>query len=309
MIFNKDNNGAEEIRLCTGNYYVSNDFSKLTADITLATSEIKKLIGSELYAAIEAAYKSANPVEKYSDLVVFVQIPIALNATFNLYRSNDISHEDDGRKIKLDSTNERRPWQWQLDRDDAIQLDKYYRSLDALICELDSVDPDLWKTSEQKLARKKLLLSTADKFDSVFPIDGSWRMYMLLLPFIKEAERELKPQFGEDWEKYLDASDLEDEDSEVLERLLPAIATLAMGKAVRRLPLGVIPSGVIRRIESTSETRDTSTAASVEEVREMGHWLCKDAHRMVNDAKRKRNGSVVETILPVNSTTNKGMRV
>ena len=60
MIFNKNNNGSRELRELTGNYYATNDFSKITGEINAATDEITELISQPVYETIVAYYKSDN---------------------------------------------------------------------------------------------------------------------------------------------------------------------------------------------------------------------------------------------------------
>lgn len=307
MIFNKYNTGAEELRSLTGNYYASNGFEKMTGEIMLATAELKKIIGTAVYNLAEAAYHADVVV---SDLALHVQLPIAILSTFNMYRANDISHEDTGRKVKIDPNAEKIPWQWQLAKDDEIQLDKYYSAVDALIAYLDESTIDAWNSSDYKKSTKLLLINSATKFDQYYPIQQSGRTYILLLPFLREAEMiHIKRAFGADYTRYLSGKDLTAKDTEVLEYLLPAIALLTMSMAVKRLPLGVIPSGVVRNYTSSSDARDTSSAASLSDIREMSGWMEDDAKELIELAKQVRNGETVVPILPVNDVRNKFMRV
>jgi len=309
MIFNKSNNGSSELRSLTGNYYNSNDFGKMTGHILLATAELKKIIGSAVYNLAEVAYKSTETVVANIDLVPYVQLPIAILATFNLYRSNDISHEDSGRKVKIDSTNEKIPWQWQLEADDAIQMDRYYSAVDALVSYLNESTLGAWTNSDYKKATKLLLINSAEKFDRYYPIGGSGRIYILVLPFLKETELKLKREFGTDWARYLVGENLTEKDDEVLEYLLPAIPLLAMSVAVMRLPLGIIPQGVVRNHASKSITMDASDAATKSDIKDMSKWMKDDAEELINLAKITRNGTTEIQLLPVNSVENKFMRV
>ena len=309
MIFNKSNNGSSELRSLTGNYYNSNDFGKMTGHILLATAELKKIIGSAVYNLAEVAYKSTETVVANIDLVPYVQLPIAILATFNLYRSNDISHEDSGRKVKIDSTNEKIPWQWQLEADDAIQMDRYYSAVDALIAYLNESTLVAWTNSDYKKATKLLLINSAEKFDRYYPIGGSGRIYILVLPFLKETELKLKREFGADWARYLAGENLTEKDDEVLEYLLPAIPLLAMSVAVMRLPLGIIPQGVVRNHASKSITMDASDAATKSDIKDMSKWMKDDAEELINLAKISRNGTTEIQLLPVNSVNNKFVRV
>ena len=309
MIFNKSNNGSSELRSLTGNYYNSNDFGKMTGHILLATAELKKIIGSAVYNLAEVAYKSTETVVANIDLVPYVQLPIAILATFNLYRSNDISHEDSGRKVKIDSTNEKIPWQWQLEADDAIQMDRYYSAVDALVSYLNESTLGAWTNSDYKKATKLLLINSAEKFDRYYPIGGSGRIYILVLPFLKETELKLKREFGTDWARYLVGENLTEKDDEVLEYLLPAIPLLAMSVAVMRLPLGIIPQGVVRNHASKSITMDASDAATKSDIKDMSKWMKDDAEELINLAKIARNETTEILLLPVNSVENKFMRV
>lgn len=307
MIFNKSDNGAEELRSLTGNYYASNGFEKMTGEIMLATAELKKIIGPAIYHLAETAYHADVVV---SDLVLHVQLPIAILSTFNMYRANDISHEDTGRKVKIDPNAEKIPWQWQLAKDDEIQLDKYYSAVDALIAYLDESTINEWQESDYKKSTKLLLINSATKFDQYYPIQQSGRTYILLLPFLREAEMiHIKRAFGADYTRYLSGKDLTEKDTEVLEYLLPAIALLTMSMAVKRLPLGVIPNGVVRNYTSSSDARDTSSAASMSDIREMSDWMEDDANELIELAKQVRNGETVVPILPANDVRNKFMRV
>lgn len=84
-----------------------------------------------------------------NELVRKVQRPIAIMATLRMYQKNDLSHEDDGRKFKMATDNsEKLPWEWQLDRDDALHLEEYYRSVDALIRYLNKTGLQEWMQTD-----------------------------------------------------------------------------------------------------------------------------------------------------------------
>jgi len=310
MIFNKNGKGNDELRELTGNYYNNNNFSKMPGHILLATAELKKLIGAAVYQLAETAYNSTEPSHDNADLIPYVQLPIAILATFNMYRENDISHEDSGRKVKIDATTEKIPWQWQLKADDEIQMDKYYSAVDALIAYLDESGNSIWAASDFKKTANSLLINTVDKFDRYYPINKSGRIYILLLPFIREVETlQIKRHFGTDYARYVAASNLTEKDKSVLEYVYPAIPLLAMSLAVRRLPLGVIPSGVVRNYQSKSITQNASDAPPASEIQQIMDWMEADAEEMIEMAKIERNNSGAFQMLPLNDVRNKGMRV
>ena len=57
MIFNKNNNGAQELRDLTGNYYANNDFNKIKSDIRSASYYLTKVIGDAVYVRAIDAYQ------------------------------------------------------------------------------------------------------------------------------------------------------------------------------------------------------------------------------------------------------------
>lgn len=310
MIFNKNNNGSDELSKIVGSYYMSNNFDKVSSDILLATSELIKVIGQPIYELAEAAYLSEMEKPDNIELVPFVQLPIAILATFNMYRQNEISHEDSGRKVKIDPQNEKVPWEWQLKRDDEIQLDRYYRAVDRLIAFLDASTYEEWNESEHKKLSKSLFINNADMFDRYFPIERSGRMYMLLLPWIKEAERKyIKPVLGDRYQDFIENKSLSPELQEAREFVFPPIPLIAMSIAIRRMPLGLIPQGVIRNYIASNHTMDASQPASMEEIHRMSNLLLNDAMDLLDDLKKALSEKSDLFLIPKNDVRNKFMRV
>lgn len=322
MIFNKYGNGTNELRNILGTYYRNNDFSKITPDVLFAQTEICKFIGDALFDKIEQAYNEtfeegstestgAGLGNMLADIVPYVQLPIAILAAFNMYRQNDISHEDSGRKVKIDPDNEKIPWEWQLKRDDEIQLDRYYQAVDRLIRKLDSMTGLTdWQNSDQKRLANSLFINNADTFDMYFPINKSGRMYMIMLPFIREAERKyIKPALGEDYLKYLQATDLSAEEEAIREYILAPIPLLAMSIAVKRLPLGIIPQGVVRNYIDGSQTMNGAESAPIPDIHIISKQLYRDAMELLDDMKKQKNGTTEEVLIPVPNVNNKYLRV
>lgn len=310
MIFNKSNNGSQELSTIVGNYFKSNDFDKVKSDISLATAEVIKIIGKPVYDLAEAAYQSSEDSPENIGLVPYVQLPIGILACFNMYRQNDVSHEDSGRKVKIDADNEKLPWEWQLKRDDEIQLDRYYQAVDMLITYLDSLTLTAWSNSDQKKLANSLFIKNADKFDMYLPINRSGRIYMMLLPWIREAERKyIKPVLGTDFNKYLTGTGLTDEEKDILELIYPPIPLFAMSIAIKRMQVGVIPFGVIRNYVDGSQTMDASNPASMSEVNTVSRLLMFEAMDLLDDLKKLLNESEEAVIIPANDPDNKFMRV
>lgn len=82
MIFNKNKNGAKELRELTGSYYANNSFSKISGDIEVATEELTVLIGEPVMQLAEKYYQNGED----NELVRKVQRPIAIMATLGCTR-------------------------------------------------------------------------------------------------------------------------------------------------------------------------------------------------------------------------------
>lgn len=308
MIFNKNNNGNEEFRQLTGTWYLNNTFDKITTDIKIETAELCKIISKPVYKLAEDFYQGKITDPDYRELVSLVQLSIATIVTLRMCQKNDISHEDTGRKVKIDSQTEKIPWQWQLDKDDQLQLDGHYRAVDLLIDYLNDSDIEEWHNSEQKKAANLLFIKNTDLFNDYYPIGRSGRMYQLLLPFIKEAERRyIKPALGIDvYNRLLQGEDLSEKEESLLEYVYPPIPLIAMSLAIRRMPLGIIPQGVVRNYSDGSQTMNASSPANLDEIKKISAELMADGQSLINEMKRENNGTDrVYPIMPNNDPRNK----
>lgn len=306
MIFNRDNNGSKELRDLTGNYYANNDFDKIITDIELAAEEVSGLIGAELYKKVEEWYREKKE-NGDQELIKKVQRPIALLATLRMYQKNDLSHEDDGRKFKIATDNsEKLPWEWQLDRDEARHMEDYYKAVDALIRYLNTSDVKEWKESRTYKMSQLLLIRSGADFDIYFPIDKSERTFMLLLPFIKEAQLLYVKKAV--W-KWVGCPLKHEESNEVHFAACKAVTLLGMSIALRRMQLKIIPAGVIRGYVSASGAMD-SDPASIEDIKLLSEWMKDDAMVWIDEMKKARDGGpVTYNLLPENDKHNKYMRL
>lgn len=324
MLFNKNNNGNEELRRLTGSYYANNDFVKIETDIVLAEENLIKIIGREVYNRASEFYHLTDEQqaeltneEKKAEMALLerVQLPIAIDATFSMYRKNDVSHEGTGRKVKIDSENEKLPWQWQLERDDEIQLENYYRAVDRLIDWMDEKKIPEWMNTDTRKAIQKQLIKSAEMFDRYYPIDRSSRFFVLVSPFVREVERKyIRPALGvELYEKYIGKitePPLTEKEEELKEWIFPAIPLLAMSIALRRMPLALIPFGVVRNFKAERQTMNASNPATIEEIFSFARDLERQGKEAIADFKNERNGKeILFPLLPNNHPRNKYMKV
>lgn len=313
MIFNRNNNGAEELRDLTGNYYANNEFNKIKSDIKVATYHLCKIVGDAVYARALQAYTnqeaSGTDEGQIADVAKFVELvqrPIAIMATLQMYRKNDVSHEDSGRKVVVASDGtDKIPWEWQLDRDDAIHMEEYYQAVEQLIDYLNKTQLKEWMESEPKQLADTLLIRSGREFDKYFPIQSSERMYLLLVGFIREAQiRYIRPAYGADkWDALL--KDRSTPENEVRFAACKATALLSMSFAILRMPLQLIPGGVVRNYMSENGMRE-SLPASIDDVKRLASWLQQDATDWIAQMKDLRDGHVGDiSLLPENDRRNK----
>lgn len=313
MIFNRNHNGAEELRDLTGNYYANNEFNKIKSDIKVATYHLCKIVGDAVYARALQAYTnqeaSGTDEGQIADVAKFVELvqrPIAIMATLQMYRKNDVSHEDSGRKVVVASDGtDKIPWEWQLDRDDAIHMEEYYQAVEQLIDYLNKTQLKEWMESEPKRLADTLLIRSGREFDKYFPIQSSERMYLLLVGFIREVQiRHIRPAYGADkWDALL--KERSTPESEVRFAACKATALLSMSLALLRMPLQLIPGGVVRNYMSENGMRE-SLPASIDDVKRLASWLQQDATDWIAQMKDLRDGHVGDiSLLPENDRRNK----
>jgi len=294
---------TKTLRQLTGNYFANNDFDKVSGDIDLATEELAKIVG---WAVISRADRADSGDE---ELLQKVQRPIAILATLRLYQKNDLSHEDDGRKMKVATDgSERTPWEWQLDRDDQLHLEEYYRATDALIRYLDDHQIAEWLATPTARDRASLLIRNAEQFERYFPIDKSERTYLLLVPFLREAQRlRIQRAYGSEWQNLLAEDTVPESDAHYAASM--AVVLLSMASAIKRLPLHLIPGGVIRSYRSANGMQN-SQPATMREVQRIADWMAEDAEIWIERMKQARDGSSLDVeLLPDNDVRNKFCRL
>ena len=239
-------------------------------------------------------------------LIPLVQRPVALLACVRFFRRNDVSHEDSGRKVKVSTDDsEKIPWEWQLDRDDAVHMEQYYRSMERLITYLNDTKNKDWLETESVKLSGTLIIRDADAFERYFPIQSSARLYLLLVPFIREVQiRAIRPAYGTDkWTELLGDTAVPETDTHFA--ACKATALLAMSQAIRRMPLQLIPSGVIRGYLAENGM-GASVPATLDEVARLSSWLEADAADWLERMKVFRDGDSGDLeVLPKNAKRNK----
>lgn len=270
-IFNKNNNGSEELVTALGMIDSDTDFSKWAPYIPLSVRKLSAIIGPEVYSnAVTEYLKDEDPEEDIRELIAMVQQSIALFTWIKVIPTLDAQHGNAGRQKRL-GENEKGLTAVQEYKDETNILNLAYESVDLLIAFLEEKKFEFWQNSAKKKALDKLLIRSKEEFDGYYTI-GSHRLFFTLIPMIKEVqERHLIPVITQ-----ARMDQLLSGDEEICTRLLEAscrpVALLAIQKAVERLPIEVLPEGIVqvqqvgtvKEKQRAEENARKSVAASLE---------------------------------------------
>lgn len=237
------------------------------------------------------------------------QQAVAYMATMRFYRLNDISHENAGRKVKIDKENETRPFEWQLARDDRAHLEEYYRALDRLINSLEE-DPRFQQTPTWK-RKDTLVVKNADSLTWLTGIDPSPWLYMRMVPFLSESQRFVEKAYGE----HISPEGFGPfESTDTLNYAIQMAVSLgAIALMGRRTSLQALPYGLMKIFESDGGG-NRKEAAAIDRLDDYLKHLSKEQHYWLNEMKQLRDvaaGRDVPTHLqmPENDPHNKFMRL
>ncbi len=276
ILFNKNNNGTAELKDLIPYIDKDMDFDFFAPDIRTTTHDIINIIGPEVYTAAETVYiDDEDPTTLEGKFLRAVRYPIAVNAYRLFAPTNDLSHTNNGRKMRSDDS-EKTPFEWMLDRDDAAQEKRYYRALDDLIVFLDNLriyeDPSTaeqtfetelataWRNSESYKLTHDLFIRTVSEFDKYFPI-RSRLLLNNLSPGMADCENEEilsrigREKFDELKSKLKAGTPLTDSaDFKLLKHIKQAVVSSAMAWAMPRFAVNLFPEGVLQHYTSDRAT-------------------------------------------------------
>lgn len=243
MLFNKNNDGSEELHALVGTFYASNKFSMIKAELVSAENELAHIVGPDVLQRAAKSYQDGTD----SEFVDVVRMPVALLAISRWSKLLDVSHEDTGRKRKLDD-NEKMPFEWMIDRDDMAMKERYFRSLDTLYRYLEENDVAEWRKSAVRRLQEESIVKTIADFEAVYPIEHSYYVFYLMQSLIVESQKlDVKKIFGDAWRMVTDNSP--DEGLLYLAQRMTVLT--AVIKAVKRWSIAVFPLEIARRFSPT----------------------------------------------------------
>ena len=249
-LFNVQDDGSREIVNAIGLISDDVDFSKWEPVLPLGIRDVVAIIGPEPVNALAGFYEGTiaeGPDDSpgASEALKYLQQAVALFTWLKIIPTLDAQHDGTGRQRRL-GENEKGLTALQEFKDEQNILRLAYEATDALIEILDREAFPFWTESRKYNLRRGLLIQSKDEFDEYYNI-GSHRLFVTLLPIIREVQgAQVAPVLGR---KYLSLL-LSGEDSEVSELMKEpasrAVALLTMQKAIERLPVEVIPEGVVQ---------------------------------------------------------------
>lgn len=249
-LFNIQDEGGREIVTAIGLISSDVDFSKWEPVLPLGIRDVTAIIGPEPVNALAKFY--AGDIEAGPDgspaataALKYLQQAVALFTWLKIIPTLDAQHDGTGRSRRL-GENEKGLTALQEFKDEQNILRLAYEATDALIEIMDREAFPFWVESRKYNLRKGLLIQSKEEFDEYYNI-GSHRLFVTLLPIIREVQgAQVAPILGR---KYLNLL-LSGEDSEITDLLKEpaarAVALLTMQKAIERLPVEVIPEGVVQ---------------------------------------------------------------
>ena len=260
MLFNKNNNGSEELFELTGTFHASTDFRSVKADVAAAEMDVTDLIGEDIMQKAQEAYDTGTD----NDLVDAVRLPVAGLAVAYYARKTGLSVGETGRKIKVDE-NEKVPFEWMIDRDNLEMIERYYRAMDLLFRFLEKKNDLNFSPPHEALT----VVKTIQDFERVYPIHGSRYTLHKMFPLLSEAESILKRKTTAN----IDSDELKPAAARFI--VLTALMT-----ALKRWSLSVFPAEVARQFSPSHEGNRETQPASIDEIR----WCIEQFEQQVNDA-------------------------
>lgn len=249
-LFNVRFPGNGEISAAIGLISNDVDFSKWEPVLPLGIREVSAIVGPEPVKALADFYTGdATQGEEDSpalaEALKYLQQAVALFTWLKIIPTLDAQHDSTGRSRRL-GENEKGLTAIQEFKDEQNILRLAYEATDALIEIMDREAFPFWIESRKYGLRKGLLIQSKEEFDEYYNT-GSNRLFVTLLPIMREVQgSQVAPVLGR---KYLSLL-LSGEDPEITgllkEPAARAVALLTMQKAIERLPVEVIPEGVVQ---------------------------------------------------------------
>ena len=273
ILFNKEKAGEEqgqkEVKALLGFIDANVKFSNLRTYIKLRTPYFIKYIGQETYDFIQAYYESGTPDTNLAaeqkkimpEILNLAQLAILFIAYKNFAKNNDLEHTNAGRKMNK-TEHQTTPWEWQIDRSNAMLAKSSYQALDQLIALLDRNKIPTWIESNTYKTARNLFVYNTDIFDDVHNIEDSGQLYYRMVPFmLTHQEQHVCALLGQDlYDTYQEAilaqteNDLDNIDRVNIRLCRRIIVYKTLEDAYMTLPVEMFPYKVMYRESLTAQS-------------------------------------------------------
>lgn len=260
-LFDRDGDGGAEITAAIGLISDRVDFNTWRPVLPLGVRDVIAIVGREPVEALAGFYEQGYSCEA----LTFLQQAVALFSWLKIIPTLDAQHDNTGRARRI-GENEKGLTALEQFKDEANIQRLAYEAVDALIESMERDEAPYWLESEKYRLRSGLLLQSKEHFDEFYTI-GSHRLFVTLLPMIRETQSaSVSPVVGRDMLAAMVAGH-EPELAEVGRR---AVALLSIKKAVERLPVEVLPEGIVQinqsapvsqRLKAEKSARDAVAAS------------------------------------------------
>lgn len=347
-IFNKSDNGIEEMQQYFSHISGMLEFVDMQNDILLAQEELYKYVGKNVITralnhynsddyhsvvdedASGSAGEEAALIQLNDGLVEHVQMAVCFLGYREYALNNDATHTKTGRVSRMDKDQDEVNTQL-IDRDDRALLRKAHKAIDRLIGYIDENQLEEWIASEIYKTCRELIIWNADIFERYHPIERDRRLFLLLVPMLRRIQvNEIAPTIGTErmaqLMAYIKAKDTSAEasgsggDSEEMELLADKasfpLAYKALAAAYKELPVALFPESMARQFWNAGNgiafvtLRDNVINAIAAEGREQMRSLMFHLDSMdAQDEGSEITDDTITTIAERMDDTNKFVRV
>lgn len=248
QLFNKDNRGREELVAAIGVISKDITFEKWAPALPLGTRNLAAIVGRDVVNELDSLYRMDDIPDANQELAVrLAQQAVAMFTWLKILAPLDAQHGNAGRGKTLGENQHGMTALQEWEDKESIRA-MAYEATDALIEVLDTNEWPWWTGSVKCRQRARLLLPSKEIFDEYYMI-GSHRLFLTLLPMIAEVQAgDIAPIVtAAHMAQLLSGEGL---DGDVRLRLLELarrpLALLTMKKAVERLPVEVLPEGIVQ---------------------------------------------------------------
>lgn len=276
-----------------------------------AEKQVKEVCGNTVYTNLLSAYLDNSLTPAQEALLPYVQKPLANLAVWQHVQQGGVIVSNSG--VTLTTDRDKQAYQWQQLKLEQSLLNQAYFALDALIAYLDANQADFatWASESNYAQSRDFFINSAADFDKWVDIKNNYRTLVALRPIMRNLEAGIiKNTLGADFYNYLkqgisNQTLLAQDDLLVLDYIQPAIASLTIAQAVKKLNFQITADGAFihgLRAVSTSNIQE-SNAPDAEQRDAFSALYTKQGNAWLNDLTDYLNANADSETYPLYYTS------